>query len=331
MARDGENSDRNVKLSIGARREVVKRFAAAYQKARKKGRGEVLDAVVAATGYSRAYASFLLRWHGKKVWLGGRLVVVGDARTRVRRKRRRIYDAAVVRVLKQLWELEEYACGKRLAAAIPALLGAMEAWGELAVDPAVRAKLLRIAPATIDRLLASERKRLAEKPARSSRLPTTNRLAAKVPVRTSEDWQGVEPGEVAVDLVAHDGGDGRGEVIQTLTLTDVATGWTVFLPCRNKAQKWVKKPCSSLRASSPSPCGRCMPTTGRSSSTTTFCAPAPRRASALAAAAPTARTTTATPSKKTAPWCAGRWATGGFPASRRSRFSTSSPQQPATW
>jgi|GEM_PF-3077872 len=330
MARDGRNGDSKVKLSIGARREVVKRFAAAYQKARKKGRGEVLDAVVAATGYSRAYASFLLRWLSKKVWLGGRLVLVGEVRARARRKRKRIPDAAVVAVLKRLWELEEYACGKRLAAAIPALLGAMQAFGELAVDSAVRAKLLRIAQATIDRLLASERKRLAEKPARSSRLPTTNRLAAKVPVRTSDDWHGVEPGEVAVDLVAHDGGDGRGEVIQTLILTDVATGWTVFLPCRNKAQKWVKKPCSSLRASSSSPCGRCMPTTGRSSSTTTFCAPAPRRASALAAAAPTARTTTATP-RETAPWCAGRWATGGFPASRRSSSSASSPQQPATW
>jgi len=44
--------------------EVVKRFAAAYHRASKKGRGEVLDAVVAATGYSRAHASFLVDKRG---------------------------------------------------------------------------------------------------------------------------------------------------------------------------------------------------------------------------------------------------------------------------
>jgi hypothetical protein len=58
---------------------------------------------------------------------------------------------------------------------------------------------------------------------------------------------------VAVDLVAHDGGDGRGEVIQTLTLTDVATGWTVFLPCRNKAQKWVFEALQQLAGKLPFP------------------------------------------------------------------------------
>ena len=39
--------------------------------------------------------------------------------------------------------------------------------------------------------------------------------------------------------MAHDGGAASGEFLQTLTLTDVATGWTVVRAVRNKAQKWV--------------------------------------------------------------------------------------------
>ncbi len=42
-----------------------------------------------------------------------------------------------------------------------------------------------------------------------------------------------------MDLVAHDGGATRGEYLYTLTLTDVATGWTEMHAVRNKAQKWV--------------------------------------------------------------------------------------------
>ena len=39
--------------------------------------------------------------------------------------------------------------------------------------------------------------------------------------------------------MAHDGGSSRGQFLQTLTLTDVATGWTLVRAVLNKAQKWV--------------------------------------------------------------------------------------------
>ena len=42
-----------------------------------------------------------------------------------------------------------------------------------------------------------------------------------------------------IDLVGHDGGDPRGEFIQTLDATDVCTGWTETHAVRNKAQVWV--------------------------------------------------------------------------------------------
>jgi hypothetical protein len=47
------------------------------------------------------------------------------------------------------------------------------------------------------------------------------------------------PGFVEIDLVGHEGGNASGEFCFTLTVTDIATGWTVNRSVRNKAQKWV--------------------------------------------------------------------------------------------
>lgn len=39
--------------------------------------------------------------------------------------------------------------------------------------------------------------------------------------------------------MGHDGGDGKGEFIQTLDVTGVCTSWTETQAVRNKAQVWV--------------------------------------------------------------------------------------------
>jgi hypothetical protein len=45
-----------------------------------------------------------------------------------------------------------------------------------------------------------------------------------VPVRTFADWNDPEPGFMESDLVAHSGPTAEGSFVQTLTLTDIATG-----------------------------------------------------------------------------------------------------------
>jgi hypothetical protein len=44
---------------------------------------------------------------------------------------------------------------------------------------------------------------------------------------------------VEINLVGHEGGNASGEHCFTLTVTDIATGWTVNRSVRNKAEKWV--------------------------------------------------------------------------------------------
>jgi hypothetical protein len=51
-----------------------------------------------------------------------------------------------------------------------------------------------------------------------------------VPVRTFGDWSDPPPGFVEVDFVAHSGPSSPGRFVQTLVLTDIATGWTECVP-----------------------------------------------------------------------------------------------------
>ena len=206
-------------------RETLRR----YRRSDRRAKTKILDEFVAATELNRKYALQLL-----KGTLRRPLRQVG-ARPRGRPAR---YGPSVVMVLKRLWAMFGFMCGKRLACAIRINLAVLEKFDELrGLTKGTRNKLLRISPATIDRLLAGERKKLRLK-GRSHTRPGSLRKSL-IPLRTfgSEDQKA--PGYVEVDLVAHDGGNSSGDFLQTLTLTDVATGWTEVRAVRNKAQKWV--------------------------------------------------------------------------------------------
>ncbi|MCP1838523.1 hypothetical protein ACVIHI_000113 [Bradyrhizobium sp. USDA 4524] len=50
------------------------------------------------------------------------------------------------------------------------------------------------------------------------------------PIRTFNDWHDPPPGFCEVDVVAHGGTSVAGSFIQTVTMVDVATGWTECMP-----------------------------------------------------------------------------------------------------
>jgi len=55
-----------------------------------------------------------------------------------------------------------------------------------------------------------------------------------VPIRTFGDWNDPVPGYVEVDFVAHSGTSSSGSFVQTMVLTDIATGWTECVPIRSR-------------------------------------------------------------------------------------------------
>ncbi|WP_026552749.1 hypothetical protein [Arthrobacter sp. H20] len=52
-------------------------------------------------------------------------------------------------------------------------------------------------------------------------------LRDQIAVRSWADWDSTVPGFVELDLVSHEGGNSSGEFCVTLTVTDIATGWTI--------------------------------------------------------------------------------------------------------
>jgi transposase InsO family protein len=125
--------------------------------------------------------------------------------------------------------------GKRLALVV--LVPILRRDGELDLTDAEAALLCRMSAATIDRRLAPERARMTLR-GRSHTKPGSL-LKSQIPIRTWADWNDAAPGFVEIDLVGHEGGNSSGEFCFTLTVTDIATGWTINRSVRNKAQRWV--------------------------------------------------------------------------------------------
>jgi len=156
-----------MRLTMRERHAVVDATAKRYQVARKKERGRILDEFTKLTKYGRKYAAWLLsNWKRRKVLtIGGvRTVYVFGAKKRRPRgqnppKRPPTYGQDILRFLKVLWAIAGGLCGKRLAPFIRDTLPVLERFEEISLKPEQRQKLLAISPATIDRLLAPERKR----------------------------------------------------------------------------------------------------------------------------------------------------------------------------
>ena len=233
-------------LTMKERQAVTAVLVQRYLRATKKQKGRLLDEFVALTGYHRWYAVGLLRGHA-----GGRGRGAGEAAKRRARQRPRRYDAAVLAALRQVWVIMDCICGKRLAAVLPETIAVLERHGEIELDASTRQKLQAISAASIDRLLAADRKRLNVR-GRSGTKPGTL-LKHQIPLRTFAEWDQSQPGFVEIDLVGHDGGMAHGDYCQTLDATDVASGWTETQAVLNKAQVWVFEALQAIRARLPFP------------------------------------------------------------------------------
>ncbi|MEY9194833.1 integrase catalytic domain-containing protein [Bradyrhizobium ottawaense] len=206
------------KISMGARREVVSAVTERYRSAKRAEKGRILDELCATTGWHRKHAVRALR----------RREAAGPGEVEATRKRKRRYGATIKDALTALWEASDRVCGKRLKVMIPTLLPALEQHGRLQLGQSDRDHVLAISAATIDRLLVDMK--IAASGGRRRRAGFYSAIRREVPIRTFNDWNSPVPGFCEVDMVAHGGTSVAGSFIQTLTMVDVATGWTECLP-----------------------------------------------------------------------------------------------------
>lgn len=224
-------------MSMDARRELVRRFRTEYVTKDRAGKGNILDALCEATSWNRKYACEALKR-------------LPTAKVRHKRSRKRVYGPNEEAALVKVWRLSGFLASKRLAPFLGEFLEALERHGELRLPEPTRSRLAGISASTIDRLL---RRHHACRPRPACFTKPGSLIKKQVAVRTGMGWDDARPGYCEVDTVAHCGESYEGEFFWTLTVTDVATGWTENAVLKNRAQRETLDALQGVRSRLPFP------------------------------------------------------------------------------
>jgi hypothetical protein len=161
------------------------------------------------------------------------------------------YGPDVIAALTVCWMVLGMPAGKRLAPMLSELVTVLRHFRELTIDDDSAVLLASMSAATIDRRLADERAkhkirgRVGTKPG--------SLLKSQIPVRTWAEWDDAVPGFVEIDMVFHDGGNRGGGHAFTLTVTDIATGWTESRSLPDRTAKHVLAALNHIGAAMPFP------------------------------------------------------------------------------
>lgn len=193
-------------MDMHARNEYLKTLRKVYMKAGKKNKGQILDEYCRNTGQNRKY----IIW---KIW---------NENMPKPRKRKAFYDGKTIEALAKTWEIFDYPCGQRLKPLLKTEVDRLRKFGELQISEEVANKLKEISSATIDRKLKHQKEVLRQK--RKYHKKNHPLLYHKIPVR-GNDWDRSLIGQEEIDLVEHCGSSAAGEYINSISVTDVASGW----------------------------------------------------------------------------------------------------------
>lgn len=210
-------------MSLSAKREALARIHGRYGRAGRPHKTRILDEFCATCGYHRKAALRLLnrplrtappKRSGPKV----------------------LYDPAeMLPVLKAIWLASEQLCSKLLKAALPQWIEHHPPTGT-PLPEAFKKKLLKISPAQIDRLLRPSRIQHPKKGICATRPGTL--LRHQVPTRGGPP-DTTRPGSVEADTVAHCDDSTEGDYVNSLTFTELYSGWTENRAVWNKSAESV--------------------------------------------------------------------------------------------
>ena len=212
-----------------SRNEYLKVLRGRYFKAKtKKEKSRILDEYCRNTGQSRKYVI--------------RKIHKADLRPGRRKKREETYDGQVKAALAKIWEIFDYPCGQRLKPLLEMEVDRLRRLGEIEISGEVVLKLKMISSATIDRKLKHQREVLHLLKSKTGPKPGYI-LKQKIPIKLTE-WDTSVVGYSEIDLVVHCGSSTLGEYVNTLSTTEISSGWWEGEAIMGKSQEhsfWALK------------------------------------------------------------------------------------------
>jgi hypothetical protein len=227
-------------MSLKSKRELLEVVRPRYLKARKAEKQKILDEFTSATGYHRKHAICVLRNRAQ----------VQNHLNQKTKTYKTIDRGEVVQALEQIWEICGRICSKRLQPYLPEALKVLERFKEIELSKDTKELLLKISSASLDRCLQPIR--CKSRHGLSTTKPGSL-LKNLIPVRTFTAWDQERPGFMEIDLVAHCGNTTEGQSLNTLTCTDIATGWTDVAAILHRSQESVSKAIHLMRQRLPFP------------------------------------------------------------------------------
>ena len=210
-------------MSLSAKRESLARIHGRYQRAGRPHKTRILEEFCATCGYHRKAALRLLNRP------------LRTAPPKRSGPKRTCDPAEVLPVLKTIWLASDQLCSKLLKAALPQWLDHDAPSGQ-PLPQAFKKKLLKISPAQIDRLLSPSRVKHPKKGICATRPGTI--LRHEVPTRGGPP-DTTRPGSVEADTVAHCDDSTEGDYVNSLTFTELYSGWTENRAVWNKSAEAV--------------------------------------------------------------------------------------------
>jgi len=208
-----------------AKMEYLESIYLRYKKASKKEKSIILTEFCLNCNYHRKHAIRLLNNFKR----------FAKPKLKKRGRSSKYNKPSIIEPLKRIWLTANLPCSKLLKAILPLWLPYYaEEYSPLSLQQAKA--LLKISPATIDRILKDTRVKYKRR-GRPTTKPGTL-LKKHIPVKT-EQWDENRPGFLEADTVAHCGDSVEGMYVNTVNFVDIATGWSEQRAVWGKGERGV--------------------------------------------------------------------------------------------
>ncbi len=223
--------------------EYLRAILQRYRNASKKLKKTLLDEFCEVCGCHRKHAIRRLNQA-----LNKNRRTKNSGRQRKSGRPRKYDHPELLEVLERIWRYMNLPCAKRLKAGLSFWVPAYIQHFGIRLSETVLELLATISPATIDRLLAPERKKH-----KKLGLATTkpgSLIKKHIPIKTNQ-WDEKTPGFLEADTVAHCGTSMAGMFVFTVDMVDIATGWTEQRAVWGKGERGVLEAIRSIEQALP--------------------------------------------------------------------------------